>query len=165
MTDNNKFIITRSLNAPRELVWKVWTQKDHLMKWFGPKGVTMPVCDMDLRVGGTFLYAMETPDGNRMWGKWVFQEIIPPEKLVLINSFSDENGNITRHPMAPTWPREMLSTTTLKEADGKTELTIEWLPINAGEDEISTFEAGRDSVTGGWAGTFEQLEAYLASIQ
>ena len=108
---------------------------------------------------------METPDGNRMCGKWVFREIKPPEKLVLVNSFSDEEGKITCHPMAPTWPREMLSTTTLKEAGGKTELTIESLPINAGEDEIATFEAGRDSMTGGWAGTFEQLESYLASIQ
>lgn len=160
-----EFVIKRTFDAPRELVWKVWTEKEHLMKWFGPKGVTIPVCNMDFRVGGTFHYAMETPDGNRMWGKWVFREIQPPEKLVLVNSFSDEKGNITRHPLAPTWPREMLSTTTLQEASGKTDLTITWLPINAGGDEIATFEGGRDSMTGGWAGTFEQLESYLASIQ
>ena len=164
MTTTKPFIISRTLNAPRELVWKVWTQKEHLMKWFGPKGFTMPVSDLDFRVGGTFLYGMDSPDGTRMWGKWVFREITPPEKLVLVDSFSDEEGNITRHPMAPAWPREMLTTTTLKESGGKTELTIEWLPINADEDEIAAFEAGRESMKGGWSGTLERLESYLSNI-
>ena len=59
---------------------------------------------MDLRPGGTYHYGMRTPDGKEMWGRFVYREIIPPERIVFVNSFSDPEGGITRHPMAPTWP-------------------------------------------------------------
>jgi uncharacterized protein YndB with AHSA1/START domain len=104
------------------------------------------------------------PDGSTMWGKWVFREIVPQQRLVLINSFSDENAGVTRHPMAPTWPREMLSIFTFEDAgEGKTKVTINWAPHDATEEEVNTFDAGRPSMTQGWSGTFEQLEAYLAA--
>jgi len=160
----HEFIITRQFNAPRELVWKAWTEREHLMKWFGPKGVTIPAAKMDFRPDGIFHYCMKTPDGKEMWGKWIFREIVPPKKLVLINSFSDADGGITRHPLSPTWPQEMLSTTTFEEVDGKTKLTIQWVPFNATEEEIKTFDSARGGMTQGWTGTFEQLEQYLQTI-
>src|SRR5579864_531181 len=92
------FVLSRTFNAPRELMWKAWTERDHLMQWFGPKGFTMPVAKMDFRPGGMFHYCMQSPDGNRMWGKFVYREIVVPERIVLVNSFSDEAGGITRHP-------------------------------------------------------------------
>jgi len=116
---------------------------------------------MELRPGGSYHYGMRSPDGQEMWGKWVFREIKAPERLVLVNSFSDAQGGITRHPMAPTWPREMLSTTTFAEQGGKTTLSLEWLPINATPEEIATFEAARAGMTQGWTGTFEQFTDYL----
>jgi uncharacterized protein YndB with AHSA1/START domain len=83
--------------------------------------------------------------------------------MVFINSFSDEAGGITRHPMAPTWPLEMLSTFTFEEAPGgKTKLTIRWSPHNATDEERKTFDAGHDSMRQGWGGTLEKLTAYLA---
>ncbi len=159
------FIIKRTLNAPRELVWKAWTEPERLKKWFGPKGVTMPECKLDLRPGGYFHYCMQGPDGNKGWGKWVFQEVDPPKKLVLVNSFADEQGNSIPAPFIDKWPIETLSTTTLEERDGKTELTIQWEPYNASEEEIATFLNNFPSMNGGWNGTFEQLEAYLAEEQ
>ncbi len=165
MSDVKAFIISRVVNAPRDLVWKVWTEKEHLMEWFGPKGWTMPKCEMDLQVGGTFLYGLENPDGMRLWGKWVFREIIPPEKIVMMNSFSDENRGITRHPMSDKWPLELLTTTTLADRGDKTEITIEWKPINASEEELAVFNSSHESMNQGWSGTFEQLETYLPSIQ
>jgi uncharacterized protein YndB with AHSA1/START domain len=156
------FVITREFNAPRELVWAAWTQRDHLMQWFSPKGFTLAEAKLELRPGGTFHYCMRSPDGKEMWGKWIFREIVPPKKIVLVSHFSDAAGGITRHPMAATWPRETLSTTTLEEANGKTKLTIEWVPINATAEERATFNGARSGMKAGWGGTFENLEAHLA---
>jgi len=154
------FVISRTFDAPRDLVWKAWTETDRLMKWFGPKGSTMTYAKNDLRPGGTFLYALQFA-GSELWGKWVYREIAPPERLVLISSFSDAEGNVTRHPMSPTWPAQTLSTTTLTEHGGKTTVTVEWRPFHAGEEERNTFIAGKQSMVGGWGGTFEQLADYL----
>ncbi len=74
---------------------------------------------MDLRPGGTYHYGMKAPDGAPMWGKMVYREISPPERIVFINSFSDEAGGTTRHPMAPTWPLEMLSVFTFEDDAGR----------------------------------------------
>jgi uncharacterized protein YndB with AHSA1/START domain len=87
---------------------------------------------------------------------------VPPERLVFVNSFSDEHGNITRHPMNADWPLEVLTTLTLAEHDGTTSLTLQGSPINATESERTTFEAGRQSMQQGFAGTFDQLDEYLA---
>jgi uncharacterized protein YndB with AHSA1/START domain len=160
-----EFVITRTFDAPRELVWKAWTERDHLMKWFGPKGFVISTAKLDFRPGGTFHYAMRGPDGKEMWGKFVYREIVAPEKIVLINSFSDEHGNITRHPMSATWPREMLSTSIFTEHQGKTTITLKWIPINATAEELATFDAARDGMRQGWTGTFDQLAEYLASAQ
>ncbi|HLX79057.1 MAG TPA: SRPBCC domain-containing protein [Burkholderiales bacterium] len=156
------FVISRVFDAPRDRVWKAWTEVERLKQWFSPKGCTVIAAKMDLRPGGTYHYGMRTPDGHEMWGKWTFREIEAPQRLVLVNCFSDAAGGITRHPMAPTWPLEMLSTTTFAEQGGKTTLTLEWLPINASPEEIATFEAGRAGMTQGWGGTMEQFTAYLA---
>jgi uncharacterized protein YndB with AHSA1/START domain len=157
----SEFVISRIFDAPRNLVWKAWTEPDRLMQWFGPKGVKMPTCKMDLRPGGTFHYCMLTPDGHEMWGKWVFREIDAPTRLVLVSSFSDASGGITRHPLNPQWPLETLSTTTLEAVGDKTRLTIRWTPLNAKPEERATFEQSHASMQQGWGGTFEQLEDYL----
>jgi len=156
------FVITRVFNAPREMVWRAWTEREQLMQWFGPKGFTMPHAEIDLRPGGLLHYAMRSPDGHEMWGKWIFREIVAPERLVLVSSFSDAQGGITRHPMSANWPLETLSTTTFEEHDGKTMLTIRWSPLNATESEMKTFSEAHRGMEQGWGGTFEQLAAYLA---
>jgi uncharacterized protein YndB with AHSA1/START domain len=157
------FVITQVFNAPLDRVWKAWTEREQLMQWFGPKGFTMPDATMDFRPGGFFHYALRAADGTEMWGKWVFKEIVAPQKLVMITSFSDAQGGVTRHSMAPTWPLQTFSTTTLEEQNGKTVLTIRWAPLNASKLEIKTFKEGHSSMQQGWGGTFEQLDAYLAA--
>jgi uncharacterized protein YndB with AHSA1/START domain len=117
---------------------------------------------MDLRPNGVYHYCLRAPDGNDLWGKWVLREIAAPERLVWINSFSDEAGNVTRHPMSPSWPLEMLSTLTLAEDQGRTTLTVRWAPHAATEAERKTFEAGHASMQQGWTGTLDQLAGYLA---
>ncbi len=133
--------------------------------WWGPKGFKVIASEMDLRPGGMYHYGLQAPDGSAMWGRFIYQEIAAPELIVLISSFSDANGGITRHPMSPSWPLEMLSRFSFEEtADGKTRLTISWTPINESDEELATFEKARPSMTQGWSGTFEQLEAYLATV-
>ena len=83
------FVITHELDAPRDLAFKVWTEADHLKHWMSPKGYVMTKCENDLRPGGIFHYCLRSPEGKEMWGKWTYREIVPPERIVLVNSFSD----------------------------------------------------------------------------
>ena len=159
-----EFVISRTLNAPRETVWKVCTEPEHMKEWFSPKGSKVRVAKMDFRPGGSYHYCLQGPDGSEMWGKAVYLEIVQPERLVYINSFSDEKGGLTRHPMAPTWPIEMLTTFTFTEHDGMTTFTITWLPYNSSEEECRTFDENRDGMTMGWTGSLDQLDAYLATL-
>jgi uncharacterized protein YndB with AHSA1/START domain len=160
--EESELVITRIFDAPRDLVFKMWTEPEHLKHWWGPKGFTFGVSKLDLRPGGVFHYSMKSPDGQEMWGKFVYCEIIAPEKLVFINSFSDEEGNTVRAPFSPTWPLEVLNTLTFVEHEGRTTLTMRGGPLSATEEERKTFEAARDSVKKGFAGTFDQLADYLA---
>jgi uncharacterized protein YndB with AHSA1/START domain len=159
------FIIAREFDAPRDLVWRVWTEREHFARWFGPKGFKVNLRQFDLRPDGMTHYSMIMPDGNEMWGRAIYREIVPPVKIVWINSFSDADGGITAHPMAPTWPKEMLTVVTFAEKSGKTTVTVNWLPLDATPAERATFSPARTSMAGGWGGTFEQLTAYLAEIK
>jgi len=156
------FVISRALAAPRARVWQAWTEVEHLKHWWGPKGFVVHHCTVDLRPGGVMHYGLRSPDGGDMWGRFVFREIVKPERLVWVNSFSDEKGGITRHPMMQEWPREMLTTVTFAQQGKGTLVTVQWVPINATDDERRVFEQGRASMQQGWTGTFEQLALYLA---
>ena len=162
-----EFKISRTFDAPRELVWKLHTECEHLKNWWGPKGFVMNHCKMDLQPGGMFHYGMHPANNESMvmWGRFVFLEVERPEKLVYVVSFSDENAGITRHPMSSTWPLEVLNTTEFTEEEGRTKVTISGQPINATDEEISTFDTGRNSMRQGFAGTYHHFEEYLASVR
>lgn len=156
-----EFNISRSFDAPREAVWKAWTDRDEMMQWWGPKGCTITEAKLDLKPGGVFHYCMLFM-GVAMWGKFVFKEIKAPEKLLFTSSFSDKDGNVTRHPFSADWPLETSTTITFTEKQGKTTVSVKWLPLNPTEIELKTFAAGMDSMQQGWTGTMERLETYLA---
>jgi uncharacterized protein YndB with AHSA1/START domain len=158
-----EFVISRAFDAPRELVWNAWTDPERLKHWWGPKGFTVLSCKLDLRPGGVMHYCLRTPTGQDMWGKFVYREIVKPERLVFVSSFSDAQGGMTRHPGNPTWPLDTLSTVTFTENPGRTTLTVRWVPFNATEEERKTFESGHASMQQGWTGTLDQLTDYLAT--
>jgi len=160
-----ELVITRILNAPRELVFKSFTESESLAQWWGPKGSEIKVSKLELRPGGTFLYNMQTPDGHVMWGKFVYREIIAPETIIFISSFADENGNTIRAPFSEMWPMEVMNTLTLTEENGKTTLTLRGGPINATDAENDIFFAMIENMQQGFKGTFDQLEEYLNKIQ
>jgi uncharacterized protein YndB with AHSA1/START domain len=157
--------VERIFDAPLELVWKAWTEPERLARWWGPKGFSMNVASLDFRPGGVFHYSIRSPQGQQMWGKFVYGEIQAPERMVFINSFSDEGGTMQRSPMSPTWPLEIYNLLTLEEAGGKTKLTLRGGPYKAGEAERRTYHEASKNVQHGLAGTFEQLDAYLAEAR
>ena len=93
VTETERMTITRVFDAPRELVWKAWTDPKYVIQWWGPKGFTSPVCTMDFRVGGKFLCCMRTPDGQDFWNAGEYHEIVLHEKIVSSMFFSDSKGN------------------------------------------------------------------------
>ena len=158
-----RFKLDRLFAAPRPRVWQAFTDPQQLKQWWGPKGFTMVSCALDLRPGGLFHYGMRTANGQEMWGRWVFREIVAPERLSFVVSFSDAAGGVTHHPMAPSWPLEMLSTSLFIAQGDKTLVSLETVPVNAAENERQTFAGGFDSMRQGFGATWDQLDGYLAA--
>ena len=159
------FLLQRDLAAPRDLVFAALTQAEHLPQWMSPPGMTMSHCRLDLRPGGVFHYGLRGPGGATMWGQWIFREIVAPERLTVVVQFSDAEGGVTRHPLAPQWPLSTLSTTTLTEAGGVTTLRLEWRALDATDAEEQLFDASHAGMSMGWGGTLDQLSAHLLAVQ
>lgn len=156
LSEQDLFIM-RTFDAPRELVWKAWTEPERVKRWWGPKEFTAPFCKIDLRVGGVSLYCMRSPDGKDYWSTGVYREIVKPERIVCTDSFADEKGNVvpaTHYGMSADFPLEMLVTVTFEEHEGKTKLTLIHVGIPAGAD--------RDGAKQGWNESFDKLADYLA---
>jgi uncharacterized protein YndB with AHSA1/START domain len=152
-----EFVVTRVFEAPRDLVFRAWTEPERLKRWWGPRGYTMPFCEIDLCPGGVMHHCMRSPDGRDIWGKGVFREIVVPERIVLTDSFADEEGNVvspTHYGMSPEWPLEVLLTVTFEEEAGKTRVTLRYEGVPPGAD--------RDGSQQGWSESLERLGEYLA---
>ena len=93
VNDTDRMVLTRIFDAPRELVWKAWTDPKYVMQWWGPKDFAAPFCEMDFRVGGKSLFCMRTPDGQECWNAVEYHEIVLHEKIVSSMYFCDRDGN------------------------------------------------------------------------
>jgi uncharacterized protein YndB with AHSA1/START domain len=93
LKETERMVVTRVFDAPRELVWKAWTDPKYVKQWWGPKGCTAPFCEIDFRVGGKFLFCMRMPDGQEGWNGGEYHEIVPHEKIVSSMYFADSKGN------------------------------------------------------------------------
>ncbi len=152
-------VIARVFNAPRDMVWQVWTNCEHLKHWWGPKGWSLPVCKLDFRVGGVWHYCMEgtMPDGSvvKSWGRATYREIVKPEHIVYDDTFSDEVGTVNES-MA-----QMMITLTFADVDGKTEVTSRTL-FESADQLQSIIDMGMEQ---GLAETWDRLEEYVKQIQ
>lgn len=148
-------VIERIFNAPIELVWQMWTQPEHFKKWYGPKGFSVPVAEMDLRVGGKRLVCMEmqTPDRTmKMWTTGEYTEIVPNQRLVYTESMADENGNMVT--MAdPEYPAITKVTVFLEDLGGQTKMVMTHAGI-----------PGDSGGNAGWQQAFDKLEEILDTI-
>ena len=148
----NEIVINRVFNLPVSVVWLAWTDAEYFKKWWGPRGFTCPSSKMEARVGGKYLNCMRGPDGKEYWSTGVVKELIPERKLVVTDSFSDDKGNIkpaSEYGMTGNWPKELLITVYLEEADGATKMKLkhQGIPNEMREDCIK-----------GWNESFDKLE-------
>lgn len=159
----DKFVINRTFEASREVVFAMWTDPAHVAKWLPPQGFTMELREADIRPGGHTFYLM-TNGEMKMYGRTNYLEIQPPERLVYTQQFCDEHGGMGKHPMAPVWPETMLTTVEFvaEEADS-TRITVTWEPRGATEEEIAVFVKARAGMTMGWTGSFDKLEEVLSA--
>jgi uncharacterized protein YndB with AHSA1/START domain/dihydrofolate reductase len=158
--EGSEIVIARVFDAPRELVWKAWTDPEHLRRWWGPKNFTSPVCKIDLRVGGKYLSSMRSPEGQEFWSTGVYREIVPPERLVMTDSFADKEGNVvpaSHYGMSGDWPLELLVTVTFEDVGSKTRMTLRHEGIPAGKMSEDT--------KAGWNESFDKLADELAKAR
>jgi uncharacterized protein YndB with AHSA1/START domain len=144
-------VITRVFDAPRELVFKVWTDPRHMAQWWGPNGFTNPVCELDVRVGGAIRIHMRAPYGVVYPMTGVFEEITEPERLVFVSSALDEKGNSMF---------DVRSTVTFAEQRGKTQLTLQLRVIKT-TAQAPQYLKGMEA---GWTQSLDRLRHHLGSI-
>lgn len=149
-------IITRIFDAPRERVWKAWTEPEQIMKWWGPKEFTSPSCKLDFRVGGKYLFCMRAADGKDYYTTGVYKEIVKLEKIVYTDSFADEHGKVVHgsyYGMGDDFPMEMIVTLTFEDIGGKTKMTLKHAGMPGAEMS--------DMTSQGWNSSFDKLDESL----
>jgi len=157
------FVFVRTFDAPRETVWKAWTDRAARSQWWQPMGSPIMVKTYDVEPGGVFHYGMDLPNGEKWWGRFAYREVEAPSRLVYVNSFADENGDIARASLHPHWPLEIFTTVTFTESGDKTVVRLEGVPLNPTEEERGVFEDRIETMQQAFGGTFGQLAAYLAA--
>jgi len=141
-----ELVITRILEAPRRLVFKMWTEPEHLVRWWGPRGFATISSRMNVRPGGIWSRSMRAPDGRIIRKSGVYREIVAPERLVLTYVTDDAEGN-----SGP----ETLVTVTFTDLGGKTRLTLHQVAFQS--------VAARDDHRRGWTGALERLAKHLSA--
>ncbi len=150
-------VIERTFEAAVDLIWQMWTDPGHFKQWYGPKGFTVPVADMDLRVGGKRLICMASPDGSmKMWTTGEYTEIVPNQRLVYTESPADENGNVVSPSamgMPDGYPATTEVTVLLEDLGGRTKMvmTHAGVPADSG--------AG-----GGWEQAFAKMADHIETV-
>jgi len=148
--------IERVFDAPRDLVWKMWTNPDHFKRWMGPRNFTTPHCTIDLRPGGRVHFAMRDPDGKDYWSLWVIEEMTEPERILYIDSFSNEMGEVidpAEYGMQG-WPRESRLQVTFEDLGSKTKVIT--------TSDIPAALAKSSGAEQGWNESLDKLEEALA---
>lgn len=160
------FVIQRSFAAPRDLLFQLWTKPEHLAHWLPPLGATMTYLEADIRSGGSAFYRMDHPQGQ-LYGKVEYHEITAPERLAYTQMFSDENKGRGHHPMLPIFPERMHTTVLfVSEGESQTRVSLTWRPEGeVSQAEMASFLNTRDSMTGGWNGSFDKLEGYTEELK
>jgi uncharacterized protein YndB with AHSA1/START domain len=163
MSDLPTYVLERVFGAPRELVWKTWTDPELLSRWYGPNVETI-IHLLELKPGGLWLVEMKW-GGNSHYQRVEYTEVTPPERLVWLHSSSDAAWNIIPSPMMADWPRVLLTTVTFEEDGGRTKMRLTWVPHEASEAEIACFAAAMDRMGKGWDAGMKLLAEMLAEMQ
>ena len=163
MSEMPTYVLERAFDAPRDLVWKTWTDPSLIARWYGPNVETI-VHKLDVRPGGLWLGEMKWGETSH-YQRVEYTEVNPPERLVWLHSVSDADWNVIDNPMMQDWPRILLTTVTFTEVDGKTHLRLTWVPHEASEAEIACFGAALAGMDKGWVAGMDLLAELLAELQ
>ena len=156
MSDIPEYKLDRVFNAPRELVWRAWTDPDILHQWYGP-GVETIIHRYDLKPGGAWWNEMkfgEKSDYSRM----DFKEVVPLEKLVWHHASTDADWNVAPNPMMPNWPKLLLTTVTFTEDGGNTKVSLSQIPIDSSDEELACFAEMMSGMDGGWGKGYARID-------
>lgn len=158
-----RYVLERTFAAPRELVWKTWTDPQLLPRWYGP-GVETTVHRLELRPGGLWLVEMQW-GGNSHYQRVEYTAVSPPQRLVWLHSSADAEWNVIGNPMMPGWPRVLLTTVTFEQDGARTGLRLTWAPHEASSAETAGFAAALPGIDKGWGAGMELLGELLAELQ
>ena len=163
-TGKENFVINRTFNAPVDVMYEMWTNPKHFSKWLAPTGFNMTFIRADIKPGGSTFYYMDNDAGVKMYGRAEYLEMHKPDRLVYVQQFCDEKENMSRHPMAPTWPAFMITKVQFTaEGSDQTRVTVTWEPYgDFTAEELATFVQAKAGMTQGWTGSFDKLEDYLS---
>lgn len=161
-TKKDIFVINRTFKTDINTMFDMWTNPEHLKQWLSPTGTNMKFFNVDIKTGGSSFYQMGN-DQLTMYGKTSYKEITRPNKIIYTQNFADKDGNLGKHPMAPTWPTYMLTTIEFtEESPSETRVTITWEVFgDATADERAMFHNAKAGMTGGWTGSLDKLEDCL----
>jgi uncharacterized protein YndB with AHSA1/START domain len=163
MSELPEYILDRVFDAPREMVWRAWTDPELLSRWYGP-GVETIIHKFILKPGGSWLNEMKWGDKSDR-SKMVFQDIVPQEKLVWHHSSTDANWNTISSPMMADWPRVLLTTVIFEEMGDKTNVRLSQVPIDATDAEIACFAATMAGMDKGWGSGYAVMEELFTELQ
>ncbi len=160
--NSQPFSMTRVFDAPKDLVWRAWTEADLVQRWYGP-GVETVIHEFEVKPGGLWLNEMRMGERS-MKQRMEFTEVSPTDRLVFLMSNADEDWKVTANPMMPDWPRTLLTTVTLEDRDGGTLLTLNWDPHEATDAEEAAFAAAASDFNKGWGAGMKIIDEILAEI-
>lgn len=141
-----ELVISRAFDAPRQLVFKAWTEPERLVRWWGPRGFTLPVCKMELRPGGAYRFCMRSAEGTDHWLQGVYREVVEPERLVFTWAWEDAEGQLG--------PETVVTVTFVEQGD-RTRLVVHHARFET--------DSARDAHQEGWTSCIERLAEYLAA--
>jgi len=159
--------ITQTLHTSPARVFEMFSTKDHLINWWGPKGMDMEIKTFDFRPGGVFHYVLKAGNGFEMWGKFSYLEIDAPHRIVLLNAFSNSEGETVKAPevpFGPDWPLEMWTEYTFTPYAEGCQLKLTSYPHHESEASQLLFFQNHDNMKQGFKGTFDKLEAYISEL-
>jgi uncharacterized protein YndB with AHSA1/START domain len=155
-----QFFISRTFDAPIPRIYEMWTDPEHLAQWLPPAGATMQFLRTEPRIGGTSFYAMTAANGMVMHGRVTYLALEKPGRIVYTQQFCDDKEQLIRPPFFSNWPQTMLTTVELVSEDAdRTRVTVRWEPRDATPADLAEFIKQRGSMTVGWTGSFDKLEA------
>ncbi len=163
MSDTPSYVLEREFNAPRELVWRAWTEGDLLARWYGPNVETV-IHALDIQPGGRLRIEMRWKGGGHFERMDVL-EADPPAKLVWLQSMVDADWNIATNPQMPDWPRVLHTAITFKDLGDRTAMKLVWTPHDASEAERAFFAKATGGADKGWKAGMDLLEELLAELQ